>query len=157
MLKEKVLQVIREHNLIKIGDSIVIGVSGGPDSIALLSILQEIQKDIEFKIYVAHVNHLIRKEAILDQEYVEEYCKNNNIECFVKQIDVQKLAKQQKIGTEEAGRNERYKFFEEVLQKTNSNKIATAHTANDNAETVLMNIIRGSGTSRTKGNTGKKR
>lgn len=157
MLKEKVVKTIQEHNLIKIGDSIVIGVSGGPDSIALLSILQEIQEDIEFKIYVAHINHLIRKEAILDQKYVEEYCKNNNIECFVKQIDVEKLAKEQKKGTEEIGRCIRYEFFEEVLQKTNSNKIATAHTANDNAETVLMNIIRGSGTSRTKRNTSKKR
>lgn len=83
---------------------------------------------------------------------MEMYCKKRNIPCFVLKEDVARLAKEQKIGTEEAGRNLRYKFFNEVLEKTKSNKIATAHTKNDNAETVLMNIIRGCGTSRTKRN-----
>ncbi len=157
MLEEKVLHTIKEHNLIEKGDNIVVGVSGGPDSITLINILKTLQKNIEFKVYVAHINHLIRQEAYIDQKYVEEYCSKNNIECFVKQINVDEIAKQDKIGTEEAGRKVRYDFFEEILKKTNSNKIATAHTANDNAETVLMNMIRGSGTSRTKRNTSTKR
>lgn len=151
MLKEKVLKTIKDNNLIESGDNIVIGVSGGPDSIALLSILQHIQNDIQFNIYVAHVNHMIREEAIEDQKYVEEYCKKYNIQCFVKQEKVEELAQKDKIGTEEAGRKLRYEFFDEILEKTKSNKIATAHTANDNAETVLMNIMRGSGTSGLKG------
>lgn len=151
MLKEKVLKTIKEYNLIQTGDNIVIGVSGGPDSITLLSILQQIQSDIQFNIYVAHINHMIREEALEDQQYVEEYCKKNNLQCFVKQEKVEELAKKDKIGTEEAGRNLRYQFFNEVLEKTKSNKIATAHTANDNAETVLMNLMRGSGTTGLRG------
>lgn len=151
MLEEKVLQTIVKNELIKNEDKIVIGVSGGPDSIALLDVLIKLQSKIDFHITVAHVNHMIRQDAIDDQRYVEQYCRNKNIPCFVKQEKVEKLAKQEKIGTEEAGRNLRYNFFNEVLEKTNSNKIATAHTKNDNAETVLMNILRGTGTSGLKG------
>ena len=125
--------------------------SGGPDSITLLDVLLKIQKEIKFNIVVAHINHMIRKEAIDDQKYVEEFCKNRKIPCFVKQVEIQDIAKKQKIGTEEAGRKIRYEFFDEILKQTNSNKIATAHTKNDNVETVLMNIIRGTGTSGLKG------
>ena len=119
----------------------------------MLDILNEIKKEkqINFNIYVAHINHQIREEADDDEKYVQEYCKKNNIQFFSKKIDIISEAKREKAGTEETGRNARYKFFEEILIKTNSNKIATAHTANDNAETVLMNIIRGSGTSGLKG------
>lgn len=151
MLEEKVLQTIVKNELIKNGDKIVIGVSGGPDSITLLDVLIKLQNKIEFNITVAHINHMIRKDAIDDQKYVEQYCKNKSIQCFVKQEKVEEIAKMDKIGTEEAGRNLRYKFFNEILQKTDSNKIATAHTKNDNVETVLMNIIRGTGTSGLKG------
>lgn len=152
-MKEKVLETIKKYNLIENGDKIVIGVSGGPDSITLLNILKNIKesKYINFEIVVCHINHMIRQEAIGDEEYVKKYCKDNNIECYVKRIEVEKMAETQKIGTEEAGRKARYEFFNEILEKTNSNKIATAHTANDNAETVLMNIIRGSGTTGLKG------
>ena len=125
--------------------------SGGPDSITLLDVLLKIQKEIKFNIVVAHINHMIRKEAIDDQKYVEEFCKNRKIGCIVKQVEIQDIAKKQKIGTEEAGRKIRYEFFDEILKQTNSNKIATAHTKNDNVETVLMNIIRGTGTSGLKG------
>ena len=151
MLEEKVLQTIVKNKLIQNGDKIVIGVSGGPDSIALLDVLIKLQNKIKFDITVAHINHMIRAEAIDDQKYVEQYCKNKKIKCFVKQAKVEEVAKNQKIGTEEAGRNLRYEFFNEILEKTNSNKIATAHSKNDNAETVLMNILRGSGTSGLKG------
>lgn len=151
MLEEKVLQTIVENKLIQSGDKIVIGVSGGPDSIALLDVLIKLQSRIKFDITVAHINHMIRQEAIDDQKYVEQYCKNKKIKCFIKQAKVEEIAKKKKIGTEEAGRNLRYEFFNEILEKTNSNKIATAHSKNDNAETVLMNILRGSGTSGLKG------
>ena len=152
-MKEKVLETIKKYNLIENGDKIVIGVSGGPDSITLLNVLLEIKKEeiYNFEIVVCHVNHMIRKEAGEDEEYVKEFCRKYNIEFFAKRIEIEKVAKESKIGTEEAGRTERYKFFNEILQKTFSNKIATAHTANDNAETVLMNIIRGSGTTGLKG------
>ena len=151
MLKEEVLETIKKYNLIEAGDSIVIGVSGGPDSICLLHILNSLKEELKIKIYVAHVNHSIRKVADMETAYVQDFCKSLGIECYVKKVDILKLAKEEKKGTEEVGRNERYKFFEEVLEKTGSNKIATAHNSNDKAETVILNILRGSGISGLKG------
>ena len=140
-------------NLIKDGDKIVLGVSGGPDSICMLDMMRELkeEKNINFEIYVAHVNHMIREEAIDDEKYVQNYCLKHNIEFFVKRVDVQKIANDKKIGTEEAGRKVRYDFFEEVLQKTGSNKIAIAHNKNDKIETIIMHLLRGSGLSGLKG------
>lgn len=153
MLEEKVLNTIKKYELIENGNNIVIGVSGGPDSMALLNILITLKKDnkLNYKIVVAHINHGIRTEAEEETKYVENFCKKNEIECFIKREKVEELAKEQKIGTEEAGRKLRYSFFEEIAKKVNANKIATAHTANDNAETILMNLIRGTGTSGLKG------
>lgn len=152
-MEEKILKTIKKYNLIKDGDKIVVGVSGGPDSITLLDLLLKLknQNIIKFDIVVCHINHMIREEATSDEEYVKEYCNKHNIECFVKRAKVEEIAKQNKMGTEETGRKIRYDFFYEILEKTKSNKIATAHNANDNAETVLMNIIRGCGTSGLKG------
>lgn len=151
MLKEKVLKTIRKYNLIKEGDKIVIGVSGGPDSICLLHILNSLKKELNIEIYVAHVNHSIRTVADVETEYVREFCKKLDVKFFTKKINVIEIAKKEKIGTEEAGRNERYKFFEEILEQTKSNKIATAHNSSDKAETVILNILRGSGISGLKG------
>ena len=153
MLEEKVLKTIKKYELIKNGDNVVIGVSGGPDSMALLNVLINLKQNsnINFEIYVAHVNHMIREEADSETEYVKEFCNKNGIQCYVKKEKVEELAKNNKIGTEEAGRKLRYEFFEEVAKKVNGSKVATAHNANDNAETVLMNIIRGSSTSGLKG------
>ena len=155
MFKEKILETIKKYNLIQNGDKIIVGLSGGPDSISLINVLDEIRKDktteLKFDIIATHINHNIREEAKSDEDYVVKYCEERNIEVYVLSIDINKKAKEEKKGTEETGRNARYEFFEEVLIKTKSNKIATAHTANDNAETVLMNIIRGSGTSGLKG------
>ena len=152
-MEEKILKTIKKYNLIKDGDKIVVGVSGGPDSITLLDLLLKLknQNIIKFDIVVCHINHMIREEATSDEEYVKEYCNKHNIECFGKRAEVEEIAKQNKMGTEETGRKIRYDFFYEILEKTKSNKIATAHNANDNAETVLMNLIRGCGTSGLKG------
>ena len=144
-MKNKVLDTIKKFNLIQQGDRIVLGVSGGPDSISMLNILNEVKDDFQIEIYVAHINHMIREEADEDEKYVQDYCQKNKIECYVKRIDVQQVANTEKIGTEEAGRNIRYEFFEEVLQKVGANKIAVAHNKNDKIETIIMNLLRGSG------------
>ena len=151
-MKEKVIDTIKKYKLIEKGDKIVLGVSGGPDSIAMLDILKDLRNKFEFEIYVCHLNHMIRgQEAINDQKYVEQYCNKNQIEFFTKNVNIIEISNNQKIGTEECGRNARYNFFEEILEKTKSNKIATAHNKNDNAETVLMHLLRGSGISGLKG------
>ena len=157
---KKVLDTIKNYDMIEEGDKIVLGVSGGPDSICMLDILnclknKNCQKDpallTNFDSVVAHVNHMIRDEAIDDELFVKDYCEKNGVEFYSKSIDVQKLANNNKIGTEEAGRLARYDFFEEVLDRTGSNKIAIAHNKNDKAETIIMNLLRGSGVSGLKG------
>lgn len=153
-MKNKVLKTIKKYNLIENGDKLVLAVSGGPDSIAMLNILKELQEEqskLNFEIVVAHINHMIRKEAKEDEEYVRDYCQKNKIRFYSKSIDVQKIANNNKIGTEEAGRIVRYEFFDEILEKTNSNKVAIAHNKNDKAETIIMNLLRGSGVSGLKG------
>ena len=151
MLKEEVLKTIKDNNLINEGDKIVIGVSGGPDSICLLHLLNNLTNTLKITIYVAHINHSIREVADMETKYVQDFCKKIGVECFVKKEDILSLAKKQKKGTEEVGRQVRYSFFDEILEKTNSNKIATAHNSNDRAETVILNILRGSGISGLKG------
>ena len=152
-LKEKIKNKIKEFNLIEDGDKIVLGVSGGPDSICMLDVLKNIKNEekIKFEIVVAHINHMIREEAKDDEKYVKDYCERNNIEFYSKSIEVEKIANNNKMGTEETGRIVRYKFFDEVLEKTGSNKIAIAHNKNDRAETVIMNMLRGSGISGLRG------
>ena len=150
-MKDKVIETIKKYELIQAKDKIVLGVSGGPDSITMLDILRQIREEFDFEIVVAHINHMIRKEAIQDEEYVKKYCEKNNIKCFVKRIDVIDIANNKKIGTEEAGRLVRYEFFDEVLKQTGSNKIAIAHNKNDKVETIIMHVLRGSGLSGIKG------
>lgn len=153
-LENKVLETIKKYQLIEKEDKLVIGVSGGPDSMALLHILLTLQEKEQIPsctLLVAHVNHMLRKEADEETAYVEEFCRLHQIPCFIKRAKVEELAQKAKMGTEEMGRNIRYQFFEEVREKEKAQKIVTAHHANDNAETVLMNILRGSGTAGLKG------
>ena len=153
-IENKVLETIKKYQLIEKEDKLVIGVSGGPDSMALLHILLTLQEKEQIPsctLLVAHVNHMLRKEAEEETAYVEEFCRLYQIPCFVKRAKVEELAQKAKMGTEEMGRNIRYQFFEEVREKEKAQKIVTAHHANDNAETVLMNILRGSGTAGLKG------
>ena len=151
MFEDVVLQTILKYDMLQEHDKVVVAVSGGPDSMALINTLINLREKFKIQLFVAHVNHMIRPSADLETEFVMQFCKNKNVECFVKKVDVIKKAKLEKISTEEAGRNARYTFFDEVYNKTKANKIAIAHNANDNAETVIMNIIRGSGISGLKG------
>ena len=146
MVKEKVLETIKKYNLISQNDKIVVAVSGGPDSMCLLHILLTLRKEYNLELNVAHVNHMIRENAILDEEYVKDFCQKNNLNFFVKKVDVHELSKKDRIGTEEAGRKARYEFFNEVKEMTSSNKIAIAHNKNDKVETIFLNLIRGTGT-----------
>lgn len=154
-MKNKILETIKKYNMIENGEKVVLAVSGGPDSICMLDILKDIKNDekidMNFEIVVAHVNHMIRKEAEEDEKYVKKYCGENQIEFYSKSIDVQKMANNNKIGLEEAGRKARYDFFDEILERTNAQKIAIAHNKNDKVETVLMHILRGSGINGLKG------
>ena len=115
---------------------IVVGVSAGPDSMALLDMLQ---KETNAKIVCAHINHNVRKSSNLEQKYLEEYCKNNNLifECY-------KIEKYNQNNFENEAREKRYHFYEKILKKYNSHSLFLAHHGDDLTETILMKIIRGS-------------
>lgn len=142
---DKVKKTIEKFNLIKDEDKVVVGVSGGPDSICLLNVLHE----LKYNICVAHINHGLRENAVIDEKFVTDFCKSIDVPCFVKRVKLKENLSGMTL--EEAGRKVRYDFFHKVMEKENCTKIATAHNSNDNAETVIMNIIRGSGMSGLKG------
>ena len=147
-LEEQIYQFIKEKNLLKAGDVCIVGVSGGADSICLLTVLAGLREKMELKLYAVHVNHMIRgTEADADESYVAEYCKKLGIPCDCYHIDVPQLAKEQKLAEEEAGRNARYEAFARAADKygITDYKVAVAHNKNDVAETVLLNMVRGTG------------
>ncbi len=132
--------------MINDGDRIIIALSGGPDSISLLHILHTLKNKLNITIYAAHVNHLLRgNDAYKDEELCEKYCDELGILCFVKRVDINQLSKIKNISHELAGREARYEFFDELMKKYDCNKIAIAHNLNDQAETVLMRMMRGTG------------
>lgn len=145
-MEEVVLKTILEHGLIHRDENIIIGVSGGPDSMALLYLLIEIKDKIGFNIAVAHVNHGVRGiEAVEDEKFVRHQAQKLNIPYYSKTVDMVAYGKEMGISAEEAGRELRYGFFREILFQLGGGKIAVAHNANDQAETLLMRIFRGTG------------
>ncbi|MEN6348250.1 MAG: tRNA lysidine(34) synthetase TilS [Syntrophomonas sp.] len=145
MMLNKVREFIKAHEMIRPGDFIILGISGGPDSMALLCIMKELQKELDFKIAVAHLNHGLRPEAENEEKLVREYCTDWEIAFYAKTLDIRAIAGQEKKSLEEAGRDYRYQFFYELLTGLKASKIATAHHKDDMAETVLLHLLRGSG------------
>lgn len=150
-MEQAVLKTIEKYNLIDAGDKIVLGVSGGPDSLFMLDILNKLKEQLQIEIIVAHVNHMIRAEADEEEQFVKAFCEKIRVDFYSKRIEVEKYANNNKIGLEEAGRKIRYEFFEEVCRKVGANKIAIAHNKNDKVETIIMHALRGSGISGLQG------
>lgn len=145
-MREKIIATISEHNLIKSGEKIVVAISGGPDSVCLLHVLQSVSKQLNFKIYAVHINHMLRgKESDHDEKYTLQLCSELGIEAYSFSHDIAEISKAQGMSLEEAGREIRYKELNDFAEKHGITKIAVAHNKNDQAETVLMHIIRGSG------------
>ncbi len=142
---------IKKNNLIKSGEKIGVALSGGADSMALLDYLTKIQKDLGFEVLAIHVDHGIRENSVKDSKFVSEYCKNKSIRLYTFKINVRELAKERNESIETVARDARYKIFESLIEKEIVNKIALAHHAEDQAETILMHIFRGSGISGAKG------
>ncbi len=143
---DKIRETIEKYDLIEKGDKIVVAISGGPDSVCLLHALYQLREEYNLKLYGAHLNHNFRGiEAQLDARYVSDLCEDLDILYFIKSVDVPLYAKEYGLSPEEAGRILRYDFFEEVAQRADVTKIAVAHNKNDQAETVLMRLLRGTG------------
>ena len=143
-LFREILNINKKYNLIESNDIIVVGFSGGPDSVFLVEMLKKLKNFINFKIYLVHINHLLRGEdADSDEKFSFEYAKKNDLEIFIKRIPVKEIAKEIGKTLEEVGREERYKFFFEIYEKVRATKIATAHNKDDQIETFLFRLIRG--------------
>lgn len=143
---ERVKKYCIEHQLIKSGDGIIIGLSGGADSVFLANFLRKLQEEYELKLHAVHVKHGIRgAEADDDEAFARECAENLGINYESFDYDVPELAKKNKMSEEEAGRYYRYQCFREVAEVSGCRKIAVAHHKDDQAETVLFQLLRGSG------------
>ncbi len=153
-MKKKILKTIIEHKLITEGMHIVLGLSGGPDSVCLFSVLCQLAEDMNLTIHPVHINHKFRPGAAEeDQAYVEELCRSKGLCCRSFVYDCPAIAKEQKLTPEEAGRNARYEAFFKVAEEIRSQgvpaekiAVAVAQNANDQCETILFRIMRGTGT-----------
>ncbi|MGE5417600.1 MAG: tRNA lysidine(34) synthetase TilS [Acidobacteriota bacterium] len=142
---DQVWEFCVRQQLIAPGQLIIIGLSGGPDSVAMLHMLLVLSAREGFKVHAAHVNHLLREDAAQDEEFVRDLCTDWKVPLAVERFDVAKIAREQKQSVEEAGRNARYQFFEEIRRHQGAHSIAVAHHRQDQAETVLMRLIQGTG------------
>lgn len=145
MIKE-VLEYVKKNGMLCDRDKVVLGVSGGADSVCLFFVMLELKSIYHLELYVVHVNHGIRgEEAREDAVYVENLCQQHRIPYFLVEEDILEKVRRERISEEEAGRNARYQAFERVCQEYGADKIAVAHNQNDSGETLLFNLFRGSG------------
>ncbi|HOW22512.1 MAG TPA: tRNA lysidine(34) synthetase TilS [Sedimentibacter sp.] len=145
-MHELIKNNIINKKLIIDGDNILIALSGGPDSVFLFHNLRKLKDIISFNLYASHINHMYRgKDAMHDEEFVRDLCQKYGVRLFVKRKNAAEYARELKVTEEEAGRVLRYGFFNENLSQIGGGKIALAHNLNDQAETVLQRLIRGTG------------
>lgn len=143
---DRVRADISRHGLLEAGQRVVVGVSGGPDSIVLLHILKRLQEELKILLHVAHLNHMFRgEESQADASFVQTVCQQWGIPCSIEERDVPAYAKATGLTSQVAARRVRFQFFAEVLTKVEGQRIALAHHADDQAETILMNLFRGAG------------
>lgn len=145
MTLQRVSEYIVRHQLVVSGDLVVVGVSGGPDSVALLHILLQLQEPLGFQVHAAHLHHGLRSEADQDQDLVEAICRDWQVPYFLHRVDVAGIARTKKMSVEEAGREARYSYLEDLRRQLGGHKVATAHHRGDQAETVLLHLIQGTG------------
>ena len=145
MMLKKIAAYVKKWQMLEKDDRVIVGVSGGADSICLLFVLLELQKEYGFEIIAVHVNHQLRGMAAQEDEtYVKSLCEERNIPCVVYSENVELVAKKRKQSIEEAGRDVRRELFEKTRKEYEGTKIALAHHKNDNVETLFMNLARGS-------------
>ncbi len=141
-----VFSFMEKHNMIQTGDKVILGVSGGADSVCLLFLLLEYRKRVPFEMVAVHVNHGLRGQAAEeDAAYVEKLCREQGIGFKLVSADVKGMAARERCSEEDAGRRLRYRAFEEAAEEFGGTKIAVAHNAGDRAETLLLHLFRGSG------------
>lgn len=137
---------IQRFNMLKKGDKVIVACSGGPDSVALLYLLNQVKKKYDLKLAVAHINHKLRgKESDEDERFVKRLARDLGLDFYAKAFEVKSIAKKKKLSIEEAAREVRYGYLNSLARRIKADKIALGHNADDQAETVLMRLIRGAG------------
>ncbi|HUV46492.1 MAG TPA: tRNA lysidine(34) synthetase TilS, partial [Dehalococcoidia bacterium] len=145
-LETRVINFIQQHNLISSGEIVVVGVSGGADSVCLLHILARWQSKLDIKLHVAHLNHQLRGvESEADAKYVSNLAGKLDIPVTVGERDVAVYKAERNCSMEEAARELRYDFLAKVADDIGANRVAIGHTRDDRVETILMHILRGTG------------
>lgn len=144
-LEEKFIEFVQSNDLLKNAKNILLGVSGGPDSLVMLEFFIKYKKYFGINIAVAHLDHLFREESTSEADFVEEKAKDLGIDFYRKTVDVPKIIEKEKISAESAARHERFKFFRDIYEKFDYDLLALAHHRDDQVETILLNIFRGSG------------
>ena len=146
VIQDKVKKTIQKFKMLQGGDTVLIGVSGGCDSMVLFHLLHELGKSLKLKFAIAHINHGLRgKNSDRDETFVRKLAQKFKVPIFVSKAAVKEKKKEENISLEEAARFARYDFFEKVAEQYGAQKVALAHTLDDQAETVLMRIIQGTG------------
>jgi tRNA(Ile)-lysidine synthase len=146
-LEQQVLDFIRQHRLVSGGEKLVVAVSGGADSVCLLHILVKLQKELKIKLHLAHLNHQLRgAESDADADYVTELARQLGVPATIEGRDVKGYQAQKHLSLEEAAREVRYRFLAEVAGSIVTDRVAVGHTRDDHIETIVMHLIRGSGT-----------
>ncbi|OGN94603.1 MAG: tRNA lysidine(34) synthetase TilS [Chloroflexi bacterium RBG_13_51_18] len=153
-LEQKVLACLREKKLVSPGERLIVAVSGGPDSVCLLSILSVLRGELGIELHIAHLNHQLRgKDSEADAKYVAGLAKRLAIPATIASRDVKSYQQQRRLSLEEAAREVRYDFLAAVAKEAGAHKVAVGHTSDDHIETLLMHLIRGSGTRGLRGLT----
>lgn len=143
---KKVKITVEKYNMLSIGDHVIVGLSGGPDSVCLLKILETLKSTYKLKISAAYIDHGLRPEETPKEiEFCKSLCESFNIPFYTQSVDVKEYAKNEKINTQEAARILRYGALEQITLYINAHKIAVGHNADDQAETVIMRLLRGAG------------
>ncbi len=142
---DQVKKTIKQYRMLTPGDRVLVAVSGGVDSVVLLYVLRALQEDMQLSLAVAHFDHAIRPDSAADAEFVKKLARSLKLRCYSERADVPAYAKAQKLSLEVAARTLRYQFLERIAKAHNLNKIALGHTLNDQAETLLMRLLRGAG------------
>lgn len=148
---EKILDFIKKNKLIKAGEVVGVGVSGGIDSMSLLHFLNAHKEELDIDVVAIHINHGIREESDDEARFVLQKCKDWGVRVYKFTIDAPKLAKERKLSIETAAREARYWLFDALVKKDIVDKVALAHHQSDQAETILMHILRGSGLAGARG------
>ncbi|ADO77857.1 tRNA lysidine(34) synthetase TilS [Halanaerobium praevalens] len=144
-MKARFKEFIQKNNLLLNSSRILLAVSGGPDSLAMLDLFDKLKEELKIEIAVAHLDHMFRKESKSEADFIERFAKKRGIQFFSKRVNLPQIIKTNKVSAEAAARQERFTFFKNIIAKENFDLLALAHHKGDQAETVLLNLFRGCG------------